>query len=305
MPVHPTQGALHLVKNAKQRHKLSNRHLSTASTVPTAAKSSNNKVAGRKTKTRVFKLFNKLPMELRLKIWKYASQSPRLIAARSKTQVNEVRSQSFYNLYAGLVPIVLQINQESRNEALRYFKQIKKYIVFNGPDNMEDHIYIQERDTIYFLDIAPRHDFLRALRIINKALPLSQFAFNLISKYQFCNQKGPSTQVRKAPSILQSVVMEHPTLTRVVAVWDFSHFKSSKKPQDYMLQPLSKHRMLQWKDFCKNSSLIGSHFYMEYSWKTGDEQNWKSENEKRSRKNLCDNTTWKPPVFEVISVKKR
>lgn len=115
----PASDGLRSTKTSKQCRKISNRKIDTSS--PTTAEPVATKLALRKRKTRIFKHFNKIPIELRLKIWQYAALSPRLIAAKWKTESNEIRLQSFYELRAGRVPAVLQINQESRKVALRIF----------------------------------------------------------------------------------------------------------------------------------------------------------------------------------------
>jgi hypothetical protein len=289
MPVHPTQGALRLIQSAKQRQKI-------------AAKSGNIKRTNRKTKTRIFKLFNKLPVELRLKIWQYASQSPRLIAANWDTQVNEVRYQSFYTLHAGPVPTVLHINRESRNEGLRYFKQIKKYIVFNGPDTKENRIYIQEQDTIYFVRIAARHDFGKTLRLINRDISLSHFAFRVERMDELMKRYYTgSTNVLRA--MLHNVVLDLPNLTHIMAAFDASHFSITKIPQDYEFRYLpptkSPNRSVRGKmDPSKYRKK-----YENFSWNLKDEvlipgimPLWRK---------LVGRPAWKPPICEMIHIKKR
>jgi len=72
-----------------------------------------------------FKLFSKLPVELRLRIWQFAAH-PRVIEIRSwgDTQRNQYTPIK-YTVSPHRPPSILHINSESRREALRIYKRVK------------------------------------------------------------------------------------------------------------------------------------------------------------------------------------
>jgi hypothetical protein len=287
-------------KTLQQRHKVSIQKSRTS--LPPSTKPGTPKAVGRKTKIRNFKLFTLLPIELRLKIWKYASQSHRLIAASWKTRGNEARIQRFFELYAGPVPTVLQINQESRYEALRFFKKIRKHVFLNGPARRKERLYINEQDTIYFVDIGTRYDLLKALRTINKAMPLYRFAFRAEKTDDLCRYYvGPSGAAPvKYRFSLQDAVRRFPNLVNIIATFDSSQFCNSKTPQKYILDKVPANR-LHYSP--ADNKAVGPEVFKECF-----ENSFKAvaaRGHPAWRKFMDSNPGWKPPKFEVLHVKQR
>lgn len=67
-----------------------------------------------------FKIFSDLPSELRLKIWKFAAEEPRIIETRTAI--------SPYSIFAGAInpiPALLHTNAEAREEALKRYTLLK------------------------------------------------------------------------------------------------------------------------------------------------------------------------------------
>ncbi|EPE29301.1 hypothetical protein GLAREA_00461 [Glarea lozoyensis ATCC 20868] len=293
-------------KTLQQRHKVSIQKHSTS--LPSSIKSKSPKAVGRKTKIRNFKLFTQLPIELRLKIWKYASESPRLIPASWKTKGNESTVQVFYELYAGPVPTVLQINRESRNEALRFYKQIGKRINLNGPlsqdgsISQEERLYINEQDTIYFIDNATRYDLLKALRAINKAMPLQRFAIRAERTHDMCHyyMSPPWAGPVKYNFPLLDALRRLPNLVNIIVTVDTSLLYNAKSPQRYFLDKVPAKR-LHFANFL-NKAVRPEVFQQCFadSFKTVAAQGYPA-----WRKFLDSNPGWKPPKFEVLHVKRR
>lgn len=61
-----------------------------------------------------FTIFNKLPIELRLRIWAFAAPGPATIAQRS----SDVPDRPYYFVRSGGVPVLLHVCRESRMEYL-------------------------------------------------------------------------------------------------------------------------------------------------------------------------------------------
>jgi hypothetical protein len=85
-----------------------------------------------------FTLFSELAAELRLKIWRQACHTPRVVEVRYNADENQFLSNS-------CPPAVLHVSRESRYEALRMYK-----FCFGTP-SMAPHIYFHSRvDILYF-----------------------------------------------------------------------------------------------------------------------------------------------------------
>jgi hypothetical protein len=189
---------------------------------------------------------------------------------------------------------------------LSFFKQIKRYIIFNGPDTKENRIYISERDTIYFLDVTPRYNFLKTLRVMNKAIPLNHFAFRSESIHKFYDEIYPGRLPPNRPSLLQHVVMQHPGLTHIIATFDTSHFKISREPQNYVIDALPCGGRHCHERHGKMKAAMYQKMYLDFSWKMGHETSWRDERDKRAWTRFLEkNLGWKKPECEIVHVKKR
>ena len=87
-----------------------------------------------------FALFPRLPTELRLKIWRQTLPGPRIVEIPS---VNIHRRSGWSPVLAG--PIALQINHESRQETLSFYK-----LCFSSPNRTSPGTYINFTvDTVF------------------------------------------------------------------------------------------------------------------------------------------------------------
>ena len=104
-----------------------------------------------------FKLFPKLPIELRLKIWKTAAEEPRVVNVELKNGHEEFSDWEFgsggskddknHLVCSTFTPALLHTCHESRVEGL------KQYDLLGGRNESDDAIFLNfERDTIYFQD---------------------------------------------------------------------------------------------------------------------------------------------------------
>jgi hypothetical protein len=75
------------------------------------------------TRNPTFHPFSRLPLELRLMIWRYAIPNDRVIEIRSWG--NFLHAPIKYSVAPHQTPAVLQVNQESRQEALRSYRLVE------------------------------------------------------------------------------------------------------------------------------------------------------------------------------------
>ncbi|PVH82336.1 hypothetical protein DL98DRAFT_620385 [Cadophora sp. DSE1049] len=105
---------------------------------------------GKRIKIRKFKYFDKLPLEVRGMIWAECAHVPRVFQidhydpspSRARWQLVPVHVSSsgrcqkciqvFFCKEGGHVPVMLQVNQESRKEGLRYYKKPFGGIIIGG-----------------------------------------------------------------------------------------------------------------------------------------------------------------------------
>lgn len=92
-----------------------------------------------------FPLFSHLPVELRSKIWKYASQEPRIVELCQMASDNSewMNTDPFYSPTP--LPAVLSTSHESRNTALKYYP-----LSFPNSSNPPQIRYNPSVDILYF-----------------------------------------------------------------------------------------------------------------------------------------------------------
>jgi hypothetical protein len=88
-----------------------------------------------------FTLFPRLPIDIRVKLWKLMSTQPRKIKlffdvpSGSRAESRTIEGQS-------KIPVVLQINRESREEGLRFYTQCKESVGVRLGRHWVNYIYI-------------------------------------------------------------------------------------------------------------------------------------------------------------------
>jgi len=88
-----------------------------------------------------FTLFPRLPIDIRVKIWKLMSTQPRKvklffdISSASRAESRTIEGQS-------KIPVVLQINRESREEGLRFYTKCRESVEAKLVGHWVNHMYI-------------------------------------------------------------------------------------------------------------------------------------------------------------------
>ncbi|CAG8954421.1 hypothetical protein HYFRA_00006048 [Hymenoscyphus fraxineus] len=198
---------------------------------------------GRRKKIRNFKLFNNLPIEVRWRIYKYASYPHRVIRASWKTLTIGDRYVQCYKLESGPVPTVLHLDKEARNEALtKYFYKVPSTIFMNSwpliITESKKFIYLNEEDIIYFITYCTTTGLLSTLRKLAKHIPLTNLVFKADLMGKFISEKDhvlPSLPTKKGlpNAVLFDLIMEHPHLRTIDFVHDKSKFDENPRPWTY------------------------------------------------------------------------
>jgi len=104
-----------------------------------------------------FTYFPRLPPELRRKVWTIVSHHPRVLEVRAvaSCEGEEVRhSFQRFKILHQTVPAVVHVNQESRNEALRYYK-------LGSLNSRQYKTYLNIESDILYLQFMPdEYDFV-------------------------------------------------------------------------------------------------------------------------------------------------
>jgi hypothetical protein len=181
-----------------------------------------------------FTLFPKLPPELRLKIWKFAAQRPRIIKIQflRATQPNDgnVHTQESYgvvSITAGF-PAMLRANRESREVVGKEYllARLSFPSTIPTPPNMQLVFYINfERDCVYAVGVEVleglafgmvAHTDKRMFHI----RPIASMVCNLMVSGEKLLHRGRSC-IQKFRR-LDTLVMEHQETTRFVSAGELT-----------------------------------------------------------------------------------
>lgn len=263
----------------------------------------------RRTKIRNFKKFNELPIEIRYRIYKYASFPGRLIRAKWYSQSTENRYHVSYMLEAGPVPTVLHLDKEARKEGLKYFKQVPNSLTFVEKDpEWPRKIYVNEADTFCIVNFPATQDHLIAVKKIAKIIPFTRLLFKEELVTKLINKTTNDVQSTGLPSqFLSDLAMQNPGLREIDFAVDKTHFSFIvHRPWNYTTF-----------DFPLCSSILmifGSRilpWYWDYLSDVWEKKsNWDSSKpitieQKKWNKFVEKNPDWVPPKLSIIGIKRR
>ncbi len=193
---------------------------------------------------KAFQRFRKLPIELRLRIWNLTME-PRVIKAKWENEVTENDICQFYVLTAGPAPKALHACKESRDEAKRRYCFVKSQLPFT--DRMKYHhkawaqksIWINfDIDTLYFVNIPASNDFLSYMRRLskkrtggrNRNIKYIGFHASILDRLIIPRPGSPSRL-----SFYYRLVLDQPSLEKIIIMLDNSKFDDDKHPENYSL----------------------------------------------------------------------
>jgi len=141
-----------------------------------------------------FNRFGQLPVELRLKIWNFAAQEPRLIEIEYPEKEDE-DSIFFLNIRTGhsgfqvsrrsrIPPSILQVNAEARAEGLRWFER-RNFNSFREENEKFKIYYNPDSDIIFFGDQSCVSTMVQ-LSVQQNVHPVKRVAFCNTGKISRC-----------------------------------------------------------------------------------------------------------------------
>ncbi|KAK7953286.1 hypothetical protein PG988_013980 [Apiospora saccharicola] len=107
-----------------------------------------------------FKPFTRLPIELRLKIWRLTWKPKEIWANKALFECFDEEFKHHYTLPDGNLPVTAWVNQESRKETLRFYRKLaeSQYYVFDSYFNPEmDSLQLDVCARSLFRSFSPAH----------------------------------------------------------------------------------------------------------------------------------------------------
>jgi hypothetical protein len=248
--------------------------------------------------------FNKLPVELQLKIWRLTMVS-RVIRARWEVESFLEVHKSHYRVAAGPVPSILRVNKQSREEALKRYVLVNARMCLNGTRYRSDSVFINFNiDTIYFVNFPEVPGFLTFNRVMSKQLlrgkkqPIRHIALK--------NQNISWQHYRDSNTLafFYKLVMQNPGLKTIDFIDDGSSFENAKNAYHYAIKRPNKTfykrkppRGRGESDFDKYNAIVGN-LFTDIRYGTTAVQT-------KFKKFVADRKDWKPPKVFFASIAQR
>ncbi|KAE9365987.1 hypothetical protein N431DRAFT_430167 [Stipitochalara longipes BDJ] len=193
---------------------------------------------------KAFHRFPKLPIELRLRIWNLTME-PRVIKAKWDNEFTARSVCQFYFLTAGPSPKALHACKESREEAKRKYCFVKSHLPFR--DRVIHHhrpweqkaIWINfDIDTLYFVNFPTTEDFLSYMRRLSKEKiggANQNIKYIAIPASVLDRLKAPRPGLPNRLLFFYRLVLDQPSLEKIIIMLDNSKFEDEKRPENYSL----------------------------------------------------------------------
>jgi 2EXR family len=192
-----------------------------------------------------FKFFSCLPIELRVIIWTFAANTPRLVRAKWASNTEEIKYSIVYELSTSPQPGLFRACYESRNVAKKFYSIVPQHVVFHGQILFKDTLWINfKADTFYFTNFPERAGFLRTLRKLkgySRGKGVQSIAFSTKELWRLLECPHPSVHGKSLPALIYDVVQENQLLRDIMVVaGDKKNFAADSNPGKYGLHALGK-----------------------------------------------------------------
>jgi hypothetical protein len=255
--------------------------------------------------------FNRLPIELRLRIWNLTME-PRLICAKWENHIYHDDIVHDYALTAGPVPSALHVCKESRQEAKRKYCLVKSHLPLT--EGMKARLPFSARsiwinfaiDTLYFVNLCAMPNFISYLRRLskkrvggaNKNIKYIGIPACVLDRIVVPRAGQPNRLLH-----FYRLVVEVPSVEKIIIMLDNSRFEDDKNPDHYSLsRPYALSQNGRGGGKWGNSKVRGKMSAMFDDFFTNlKEDGMEIELFKKYTK---DNPEWPLPSFTMLSVRK-
>ena len=255
--------------------------------------------------------FRRLPMELRLRIWNLTME-PRLIRAKWENHIYNDDIVHDYALTAGPVPSALHVCKESRQEAERKYCLVKSHLPLT--EGMKARLPHSARsiwinfaiDTLYFVNLCAFPNFISYLRRLskkrtggaNKNIKYIGIPACILDRILFPRAGQPSKLLH-----FYRLVVEVPSIEKIIIMLDNSRFEYDKDPEHYSLsRPYALSENGRGGGKWGNSKVRGkmsARFDNFFTNSKGDSMEVET-----FKKYIKENPEWPLPNFTMLSVRK-